>query len=185
MAYITLDELKTALGVGDLYPDDQLNNIISVATNVLKPLLDDSTVGISNTYVDSGKIFFYTIRRHSFNVGDSVAVSGTNYNATYTVTDRTGFTFTAATTSTESARTRFYKPMATATSSTNYTYSDVPEVRSAALMIAMDVFNAQTVPGGQAQGVDFQPGPYMMGRSLATRVSGLISRLRDPNGMIG
>jgi len=58
-------------------------------------------------------------------------------------------------------------------------------VRTAALMIAVDVWNARTVPGGQAQGVDFVPGPYMMGRSLLTRVAGLIGRYRDVNGMVG
>jgi hypothetical protein len=53
------------------------------------------------------------------------------------------------------------------------------------MMIAVDVFNSWTVPGGQAQGIDFQPGPYIMGRSILSRVMGLISRYRDVDSMIG
>jgi hypothetical protein len=69
--------------------------------------------------------------------------------------------------------------------STAATYDNVVAVRTAAMMIAVDVFNSWTVPGGQAQGIDFQPGPYMMGRSILSRVQGLIGRYRDVGAMIG
>jgi hypothetical protein len=35
------------------------------------------------------------------------------------------------------------------------------------------------------QAVDFNPGPYRMGRSLLSRVVGLISEYRDPKSMVG
>jgi hypothetical protein len=64
-------------------------------------------------------------------------------------------------------------------------YDNVVAVRTAALMIAVDVWNARTVPGGQAQGIDFVPGPYLMGRSIINRVQGLLMPYRDVSGMVG
>jgi hypothetical protein len=35
------------------------------------------------------------------------------------------------------------------------------------------------------QGIDFTPGPYRLGRSLFTRVSGLLGRWVDTGSLIG
>lgn len=184
MAYVSLDELKTALGVGDLYPDATLNEVIETATAVLKPFLDTNAVGITFARVDSGTVLFSTINRHNFQIGQSVIVTGTDYNATYTLTSRTDFTFSAATGSADTPS-YAYRPMGTATLSGATTYDAVDAVRQATLMIAVDVFNARNTPGGQAQGIDFTPGPYMMGRSIISKVMGLIGRYRDVGSMIG
>jgi hypothetical protein len=184
MAYVSLDELKTALGVGDLYPDATLHSVIDTATAVIKPFLDTQSVGITYARVDSGTVLFSTIQRHGFAIGQSVIVTDTDYNATYTVTSKTDFTFSAATASADKPA-YAYRPMGTATLSTATTYDTVDAVRQATLMIAVDVFNARTTPGGQAQGIDFTPGPYMMGRSIISKVMGLIGRYRDVGSMIG
>lgn len=185
MAYVTISELKNALNCYDLYPDDQLQQVIDTATAVLRPMLATQQYGITHTYVDNGTIVFYTVRRHDLNIGDSVIITGTDYDATYTITQTTGFTIQAVTASTDKGKTNYYKPMGLAAKSNAYTYDNVPAVRTAAMTIAVDVFNAWTVPGGQAQGVDFQPGPYLLGRSILQRVTGLISQYRDPAGIVG
>ena len=185
MAYVTISELKNALNCYDLYPDDQLQQVIDTATAVLQPMLATQSYGVTHTFVDNGTIIIYTVRRHDLNIGDSVIVTGTNYDATYTVTAVTGYTVQAVTASTDKAKTNFYKPMGKVALASAYTYDNVPAVRSAAMMIAVDVFNAWTVPGGQAQGIDFQPGPYLMGRSILQRVTGLISQYRDFAGVVG
>jgi len=184
MGYITLTELKTALGVGDLYPDAQLDDIIQTAESVLEPFLETHSVGITHAAISNNVMSFYTVRRHGFAVGQSVVVTGTDYDGTYTVTDATGIMFQCAYTHADVV-THYYTPMGTAALSTAAIYDDVVAVRTAAMMIAVDVFNAWTVPGGQAQGIDFQPGPYLMGRSILSRVTGLISRYRDVESMIG
>ena len=184
MAYVSLDELKTALGVGDLYPDATLTEVINTAEAVIKPFLDTNAVGITFARVDAGVVLFSTINRHNFQTGQSVIVTGTDYNATYTVTARTDFTFSAATASADKPS-YAYRPLGTATLSGATTYDAVDAVRQATLMIAVDVFNARNTPGGQAQGIDFTPGPYMMGRSIISKVMGLIGRYRDVGSMIG
>jgi hypothetical protein len=47
-------------------------------------------------------------------------------------------------------------------------------VHEAALVLAIDVMQNRTAAGGQNVGIDGQPGPYRMGRSLLDRVSGLL-----------
>jgi hypothetical protein len=184
MSYVSLDELKTALGVGDLYPDATLTEVINTAESVIKPFLDTNSVGVTYARVDAGVVLFSTIQRHAFQIGQSVIVTGTDYNATYTITARTDFTFSAATASADKPA-YAYRPLGTATLATATTYDTVDAVRQATLMIAVDVFNSRNTPGGQAQGIDFTPGPYMMGRSIISKVMGLISRYRDVGSMIG
>lgn len=185
MAYITIDELKNALNCGDLYPDDQLQQVIDTAEATLKPFLSTQSVKITHTFVDNGTIVFYFVRRHSYSIGDSITVTGTSYNGTYTLTEVRGYSALAATASTDKSTTKFCKPMGSSVLVGAYAYDDVPAVRTAALTIAVDIFNAWTVPGGQAQGIDFQPGPYLLGRSILQRVTGLISQYRDPAGIVG
>jgi hypothetical protein len=184
MAYVTISELKTALGVGDLYPDAQLDDVIQTAESVLEPFLETHSVGITHAAISNKVVTFTTVRRHGFAIGQSVIVTGTDYDGTYTVLDASGFMF-HCTKNQSDVVTHSYIPMGTAALSTAATYDNVVAVRTAAMMIAVDVFNAWTVPGGQAQGVDFQPGPYMMGRSILSRVQGLIGRYRDVGAMIG
>lgn len=184
MGYITITELKTALGVGDLYPDAMLDDVIQTAESVLEPFLETHACGITHAVVSSNQVTFTTVRRHGFAIGQSVVVTGTDYDGTYTVLDASGFTFLCSITHADVV-THHYLPMGTAALSTAATYDNVVAVRTAAMMIAVDVFNSWTVPGGQAQGIDFQPGPYLMGRSILARVQGLISRYRDVGAMIG
>jgi hypothetical protein len=184
MAYVTITELKTALGVGDLYPDTMLDDVIQTAESVLEPFLETHAVGIVSAALDNNQATFVTIRRHNYAIGQSVVITGTDYNGTYTVLDRLAYSFTVSKTGTDTVS-HHYLPMGKAELSTAATYDNVVAVRTAAMMIAVDVFNSWTVPGGQAQGIDFQPGPYIMGRSILSRVMGLISRYRDVDSMIG
>ena len=108
MALVTVDELKTALGVGDLYTEDMLQRYCDTAIELIEGLV------------------------------------------------------TAASFSAEPA------PM-----------------REAALATAVDVFQSTKAPGGTPAGVDFQPAPFRMGRSLLSKVGGLLAPYMDVDGMIG
>ena len=60
-----------------------------------------------------------------------------------------------------------------------------PEVEQAALAVACDIWITRTGTLGQ-QGVDFQsPAPYRLGRSMLTRVSGLLGKHLDTRGYLG
>jgi hypothetical protein len=64
-------------------------------------------------------------------------------------------------------------------------YEEVPEVVEATTAIAVDMWQSRLAPGGQIQAVDFTPGPYRMGRSLLTRVSGLLGKHMDTGSFVG
>ena len=58
-------------------------------------------------------------------------------------------------------------------------------VKQAALAIALDIWQSRQAPFGTPQGADFQPGPYRMGRSLISRVTGLIAPYMNVGSMVG
>lgn len=58
-------------------------------------------------------------------------------------------------------------------------------VKEAVLAVSVDMWQNRQAPGGQLSGVDFQPAPYRLGRSLLAKVSGLLGPYLDTEGMIG
>jgi hypothetical protein len=111
VALVTVEQLKSALAVGDLYPDEDLEQVADAASNVL---------------------------------------------ASYLI------------------------PLEDPDS-----YDEVPEVCEAALAIAVELWQSRLAPGGTLQGVDFAPSPFRLGRSLLSKVSGLIGQHIDTAGMVG
>lgn len=63
------------------------------------------------------------------------------------------------------------------------TYDDVPEVRQAALAVAVDVWNTQY--GSNQNDVMGQPTPWRLGRTLTERVKGLLGGHFNYAGTIG
>jgi hypothetical protein len=64
-------------------------------------------------------------------------------------------------------------------------YETNAAVREAAMSVAVDIWQARLAPGGTFQAVDFQPGPYRLGRSTITRVSGLLGPYLAADAMVG
>ena len=61
----------------------------------------------------------------------------------------------------------------------------IPEISQAALQVAMAIWSAQTSPNGDQVGLDYNPSPYKLGRSLISRVSGLLTGYMDPGVYVG
>jgi hypothetical protein len=57
--------------------------------------------------------------------------------------------------------------------------------REAALAVATEIFQARTATGGQAVGIDFQPGAYRLSTYLTRRVSQLTATCADVGGWVG
>ena len=64
-------------------------------------------------------------------------------------------------------------------------YANMPEIREAAMMIAVDVFQARQQSSAGGMSADFTPSPYRMGNSLLGRVRGLIANHTSPRSMVG
>lgn len=187
MALIDLEEFKDVLGVGDIYPDATLEEVMAAAENILLQFLtfNKSSIYAVRLLADIGT--YYVQRNHGFAVGQSVTVTGcpTVMNGDQVVT-AIGLGMFTATIDEDPIVLRNLIPSGSAIlQGQGSLYDNVSECRQGALMIGVDIWNARQSASGQAQSVDFNPGPYRMGRSLLSRVVGLVSAQRDTNGMVG
>ena len=187
MSKIDIDELRTTLGVGTLYPDSTLQQVADAAEELIDGLLDYNRASIASAQLSNNVVTFYTADRNSLSIGDSVTVSGLDatFNGTFTVVTRDDFFFTAAKTAANTELKR-YKPFGKVILvSQALIYDSVPSVREASLAVAIEIFQQRTAPGGSIQAVDFTPGPHRLGQALLTRVRGLLAPYMDMGGFVG
>ena len=187
MSYTTVAELRSALGVGQLYSDATLQEICDAADNVLIPFLWQNTTSITahankgttgTLYVQDASVFY---------VGQTITVSGAgaHYNGSKTIT-AVGVDYVQITTDHLSDTPKHpVVPYGTIAASTYLDYSTVPAVQTASLLIAEAIWQARQAPSGQAMSVDgFTPSPFTMSNTLVARVRGLIAPYLDPRSMV-
>ena len=202
MALVTLNELKATLNVGDLYPNEVLEQVIATAENSILALLirdrfriDQACCSQSIPAPGTGtKVRFRTTTPHTFRVGTEIRIGEfprQNWtNRQLTVSELEGDLIVVAT-STTAWNPGVSEPTAIVPNGFVYReasrafYDGIPEIREAALAIAVDIWQSRVAPGGQITAVDFTPGPYRLGKSLYTRVSGLLARWIDTGSMVG
>lgn len=197
---IDVEDFKTVLGVGDLYPDADLEQVCETATNVLLAYLvmyKAKSDQVSDTTVvpapGSGTtVTFRTTQAHQFVVDQQIALRGfgyANWDRTVTVTATTATTVTAVSNVSWGVTLTTGVPIIPNGTMYDLTrinyYATVPEVVEAATAIAVDVWQSRLAPGGTINAIDFTPGPYRMGKSLITRVSGLIGQHMDTGSFVG
>lgn len=187
MALIDIDDFKEALGVGNIYADALLQSVIDAAEAVVSPLLTYNRAGIQSVVLQNNIATYWTIERNEFVAGQSIVISGIGspFDGTKTILEGGVRYFTVAITNANIIERRIY-PMGYAVLASQVNLYDTDErVRQAALMIAIDIWHARISASGAAEGVDFSPAPWKMGRSLYSRVAGLLQSVRDPRGMVG
>jgi hypothetical protein len=139
--------------------------------------------------VSDSVIYFTTMRPNYFVPGQSVVVTGAGaYSATYTVTDDRiePYTFTAATAAADRTYPLPFIPSALATlsgGSAAQLYATTPPVENAILVVSVEIFQSITAPGNQIMSDNFQPAPFILGRSLTNRVIGLLGPFLDVETM--
>lgn len=186
MALIDLTELKEVLGIGNIYADAVVQEVADAAEDVVLSYLIFNRSGITSAKLQDNIAYFYTDSAHSFNVGDSVIITGlgTPFNGTRTVGARSPYSFQCNITN-ANIDLKVFKPWGGAIiAGTSTMYDTDPRVREAALAIAADIWVSRQGQIGQ-QGLDFQPAPYRLGRSMLSRVQGLLAHAIDPSGMVG
>lgn len=211
MAYPDDDDLKAILGTGSLYQDAVYQQVVDAAKNTVLAVLTRYKSSVDEVARPTGtSIFMRTTTPHQFYVGQGVTLAGFvpgQLNGTATVTS-VGFdstvpfpatpwpshfngrqpfntlTVTKAHGQAVVTQLRPEIPNATVfdTDEMDF-YDDVPEVFEAILAVAVDIWQSRVAPGGTTQAVDFQPGPYRMGRSLISRVQGLIAQHMDTGSL--
>jgi hypothetical protein len=192
MPLITSSELKEVLGIGNIYPGNVVQDVVDAAENIILSYLIFDDVSINAVQLTNNVARFYCYD-NTFVVGQALTVSkcGAPFDGSRTVTkegvDEYGVTFfEAAITNADITKRRVIpNGRAVLTSQATMYDSGYPEVSEACLAVACDIWITRTGTLGQ-QGVDFQsPAPYRLGRSMLTRVSGLLGKHLDTRGYLG
>ena len=191
MALITLSELKAVLGIGDIYADAIVQAVADSAENIILSYLIFDDVAIKSVSL-SGNVATFYCYENTFVAGQALTVSkcGAPFDGSRTVVDSFNGAygehyFTAAITNADIIRRDIIPTGRAVLTSQASLYDSVPEVRESAMAVACDIWITRTGTLGQ-QGVDFQsPAPYRLGRSMLTRVSGLLGKHLDTRGYLG
>ena len=191
MSYTTVAELRTALGVGSLYNDATLQEVCDAADNVLIPFLwtnDNFNVGHSNTTTEA-TLYFDEVVTNTYYVGQSVVITknGSPFNGTKTITGVGEYIITYAVTGSPTAS-EYHPvvPYGVISGVTQNTYSTIPAIQEASLMISIDIWQSRQAPSSGGVTIDgYQPSPYRMGNTLLARVRGLLAPYLDPRSMVG
>jgi hypothetical protein len=191
MPLIVLSELKSVLGIGDIYADAIVQECADAAQNIILSYLTFDYVAIKGVSLTSNVARFYC-ENNTFVVGQALTVSkcGAPFDGSRTVTTvgkEGDVTFFEAAITNANITKRMVIPNGRALLTSQATMYDTgyPEVEQAALAVACDIWITRTGTLGQ-QGVDFQsPAPYRLGRSMLTRVSGLLGKHLDTRGYLG
>lgn len=184
---ITASELRAVLGVSSaLYSDAILNDVIDTAEAVVLPMLVKYSSAIRSVELQNNQAIFTFDAVQVFNEGQSVVIAnaGSPFNGTHTVLAHglSDTTFRVAIVNADIAK-RNLIPAGTATLTGASTYVGVPEVESAVLAVATEVFQSRSAVGGQIEGIDFTVSPFRLGRSLFNRVSGILGKHIDTESM--
>ena len=189
MSYTTVAELRSALGVGTLYADATLQSVCDAADNVLIPFLwTNSTpvIGHSNT-ATTGTLYFDL--PHGFVVGQSIVVAGngSKHNGSKTITEVTPYTITYAISGNNNTAQdkHLVIPYGSITGETYQDWTADSAIQTAALEIAVDIWQSRQTSNSGGVSPDFQPSPYRMGNTLLARIRGLIAHALDPRSMVG
>lgn len=189
MSICTVATLRTALGVGTLYPDATLQIACDAADAVLIPMFWANKAfnqAHSNT-ASTGTLYFD--EAHGFIAGQTITVAGngSKHNGSKTITEVSPYTITYAITGNNNTPSdkHYVNPYGSVTGETYTDWTADTAIQEAALMIAVDIWQARQTTSSGGVAVDFQPSPWKMGNSLLAKVRGLIAHALDPRSMVG
>jgi hypothetical protein len=212
--YVTEQELRDNLGIGDLYADAIIEECCQSAQDLLNQFLWFDSAPVVGTALQNNVATVMVANPGIFSTGDSVTLSGcgATYNGTYTITGTIPWTAGTATqfpsiafnnrltnypngysfiqfakTASNANFTRVlpYGSAVGADTKTN-TYATTPAVREAAMILAVDIFQARQVSQTGGVTIDgFSPSPYRLGNSMIGKIRGLISGYQNPLSMLG
>lgn len=212
--YVTEAELRANLGIENLYSSDIVETCCQAAQDLLNQFLWFDSAPVVGTALQSNVATVMIANPAIFNVGQSVTLSGCGsiFNGTYTVTGTkplssgstltipylgynsysfnlpNGYSFiqfTKVNADINFSRLLPYGSAVGVDTKTN-AYATTPAIREAAMILAVDIFQARQVSATGGVTIDgFSPSPYRMGNSMIGKIRGLISGYQSPGNMVG
>ena len=212
--YVTMTELRTNLGIGSLYSDSDVEACCSAAEDQINAFLWFDSAPVVGTSLASNVASVVLANPGLFTVGETVTIAGagSTFNGSYTVTGTipwsTGTTFGintymygwlnqrypnglsiiqySKTASNQNFRRVMPSGTAVGTDTKTQAYSANASVREAAMIMAVDIWQARQVSqtGGVSTDV-FSPSPYRMGNTMIGKIRGLLAPWMNPASMVG
>jgi hypothetical protein len=212
--YVTQQELRTNLGIGTLYSDSTVEEVCQTAEDLINQYLWFNTAPVVGTALQDNVATLMLASPNAFAASQSIVVSGCGsvFNGTHTITGTippttgttslipvfmynygqvnypNGYSFVQyAKTAADQV---FHKvvPYGVATGPDHKTqaYASTPAIREAAMIVAVDIFQARQVSQTGGVGMDgVSASPYRMGYQLINRVRGLIQPYSSPASLVG
>ena len=141
MALTTVAELRTALGVGSLYADATLQEVVDAADNVLLPFIwNNKSFNIAHSSTaTTGTLYFDHPVKETFYVGQTVVVTGNeshlNGSKTITGVSNNSITFTINNGTVQPYH--VVNPYGTVAAAETLDPATIPAIQEAALMVSI------------------------------------------------
>lgn len=212
--YVTEAELRENLGIQNLYSSDVVETCCQSAQDLLNQFLWFDSAPVVGATIQDNIATVMIANPGIFSTGQSITLSGCGspYNGTYTITGTLPFTtnttnsfplFNFYANSFNFPQGYSFIQFAKTNANINFTrllpygsavgadikansYATTPAVREAAMILAVDIFQARQVSQTGGVSIDgFSPSPYRMGNSMIGKIRGLIAGYTSPNTMVG
>ena len=211
--YVTATELKANLGIGTLYSDSIVEEVCQTAEDLVNSYLWFNSYPVVGACIYNNLATVVLSAPSDFVVGQVVTLSGSGsvYNGSQTITSTypysvgsstlpyfVTFPFTATTFPKGYSLIQFSLTHAddpyhlivpygkcAGVDYKDTTYATTGAVREAAMMLAVDIWQARQQSSAGGVSPDFSPSPYRMGNTLIARVRGLLAPYMSPRSMVG
>jgi hypothetical protein len=212
--YVTYTELIANLGIGTLYSNATVEECCQAAEDQINAFLWFDSAPVVGTSLATNVASVVLANPGIFTVGQSVTIAGagSTFNGTYTITGTlpwsagttvslnysmgfypyynypNGYSIIqyAKTASDQNFRKILPSGSAVGTDLKTAAYNVVASVREAAMVLAVDIWQARQVSQTGGVSVDgFSPSPYRMGNSMIGKIRGLLAPYMSPNSMVG
>lgn len=212
--YVTPTELRSALGIGSLYDDEELELACQSAEDIISKQLWKNSYPVVGAGIYNGYAYLSLASSGAFVAGQTITIEGIGspYNGQHTITSTYPWTPNSGSfpyftfypfNSLNYPRGYSLIQFASNHANENYhlivpygrvsghqygdadAYEDVPAIREASLMVAIDIWQARQQSNAGGISPDFTPSPYRMGNTLLARVRGLLAPYISPRGQVG
>jgi hypothetical protein len=207
--YVTEAELRSNLGIGTLYSSATVEEVCQTSQDLIDQFLWFNRVPVVSAGVSSNIATLVIASSGAFVVGQSVTIAnaGSTYNGAQTITGTGPYTLSTnnlfmgfpnnyprgysfiqfAKTASNDAQ-HLILPYGTITGPDfkAVAYAATPAVREAAMMLAVDVWQARQVSQTGGVSIDgLSANPYRMGNNLMGKIRGLLAPYTSPSSMVG
>ena len=213
-SFVTVAELRANLGIGSLYSDATVEEVCQTAEDLLKQYLWFNDAPVVAAGLENNVATLVLANPGIFVKGQSVAIEGcgSTYGGNHVITGTipginipvsittafwsfftnyswpNGYSFIQF--AKVHANDPFHRIIPSGKASGQDTkeddYSVVPAIREAAMILAVDIFQARQTPQTGGVGMDgISASPYKMGYQLVNRIRGLIQPYAAPASLVG